>query len=621
MGKQQLIRTGAPGGASQFKKSGTENSARFIKGLDIHSDPDYISPSPSAVRDDLNGFTGVTSAVKWGVDAQPYNPDLFFYGSNGNIYRVVRGSPNDWNLDHTNTELNNGNGLVVYQNYLYYAGNKTIGRVYVKDSVGTYDDDFTGSNGLDLDITNPGTITGSTYNLPAAISETTANTWSLNPSASFSLKDPQHYFKYNITAKGTGNWTCVVHDSNNTVIASKTVTNVNLPASGIYNFTFDTCWEALPDEAYHVHLISTVGDGFVESGTLNNFSTVNGRAYFCPLIETTDCHPMVTFRGQLVIGNEKYLATWNGSTYNPNTISIDPDYRVTSISRDGEYLVAAAQRGTGTNKTQAGRLYYWDGISPLFNFSRDVSVGVPQAIFNYKNKLYVIAGDQSQIYLGTEPLQQIYSWQYLSRTGNVEVACQPIAEWGAQMQMGFCELTDDASYPQGVYQYGHIYDSLPESMSLNTIPSHGIEFGTTIGITMVASMGDDLYVGWYNGVNYGVDLVNRGNPPSPTSSFETLIFDAGQVMRTKLSLDLVVTHDPLPAGCTITPKYRTERQSTWVYGPTNSTVGSIRSEFSFPGVRFREIEFGWDATTTDYYDISGFMFQYNNLDTEDVIKS
>ncbi len=129
-------------GISDSKKSGTENSVAFLRGVDHRTDPKALTLTPKSLKD---SGSVVTDLVMAGVRACD---NLWFYGNTGNIYKNSSGT---WSLENTASD-STGNGLAYFgeDGNLYYTQDKTIGRLTeVCAGTGDFYDDFLGSEGGD----------------------------------------------------------------------------------------------------------------------------------------------------------------------------------------------------------------------------------------------------------------------------------------------------------------------------------------------------------------------------------------------------------------------------------------------------------------------------------------
>lgn len=628
MANQNLEITGFGGGIATNSRSGLPNSCRFSRNLDIYSDDDSVRLNPGLVK--ASGSI-VTDLIMGGTDANPYSTDRYFYGDAGNIYKETSSSV--WSLERT-VSGGAGQGIDIFSGWLYYATSTTLGRLGISPAV-AYDDNFIHSNNLDLDQENAST--GQVYTLLSGLSEAAVDKEGFVPTT-----DPLTTIEVFVNAKGTGDWTLTIHDPLNNNLGSATITNGSIPASGSLKFTFTTPIRVTIGRNFHFHLTSTTGNGSVVSGTSSDFSNAEFNSYFGVLIADTQYHPMSIFTngqtGTLVIGNEHYLAQWDGQIYNPNIVTLEPGFKVRAITRDNEFLVALAWRGTNNDSYEEGRAYYWDGISPYYNYYYPIMGGSPNAAINFKNRVFSILGSNGDMNLDTDPFHQIQNAPQLVIGKKVEVLPAAITVWQRRIHFGMWSSDDSVGFEAGVYEYGNQSDRSISYTSVSTeVLNNGYQLSTgttkstSVKIGFVQAWGKDLYTSWKDGSNYGMDKTSKTSAPATTGSWESLILDQGMVagqladmpQHTKYAEKLVITFQALPSGATVVPKYKINRaasfRNTSLGGQAaigGTVLGDTRAELLIAS-KYREIEIGFDLTagsTTPV--VTGVYFQWDPLEKE-----
>jgi len=261
MAEKKLLLRSFEGGISLVgEHKSTPFTARFIKNLDPFVDPAYLTLSKAATK--VSGTT-VTHLIYWAVDGSPFDTNKYFYSDGGKIYKETSGGT--WSSLRTVTS-SAGEGLAIFNDYLYYASDTDLGRYGKLTTTPAFDDNVTSWWGGAIgDIRDTGGGTGATdYVPPTSISEaaTARQTWT----ASY---DPIKEITINIDVVGTGNWTLTVHDSENNVIGSKTISNGSLSV-GDNTFTFSSPLRVVIGNNYHFHITSTVADGGVDTDTDND---------------------------------------------------------------------------------------------------------------------------------------------------------------------------------------------------------------------------------------------------------------------------------------------------------------------------------------------------------------
>lgn len=132
------------GGISQPEKLivrspyGMEKEYRFFFGqnLQILDDPGQLSLNPSATKE---SGTIVTGLPKWIVSGQPYDTNVYIYDANGVLYK--RTSSGSWSSLRS-VASSHGQGLAVYNDYLYYVQDSQVGRYGPLSGVAAFTDNW-----------------------------------------------------------------------------------------------------------------------------------------------------------------------------------------------------------------------------------------------------------------------------------------------------------------------------------------------------------------------------------------------------------------------------------------------------------------------------------------------
>jgi len=441
------------------------------------------------------------------------------------------------------------------------------------------------------DIDQSQSLSGNTYTIPTSISEVAADMCKFTPT-----KDPQKSISILIASIGTGNLTVTVHDSNNVVIASKTVDQVNILA-GQFEVTFDTPWRPLFNEEYHFHLTSTVAATTVTTGTASSLATVDFKTYFQFLVDDTEFHPIAKMLQFLVFGNERYVAKYEATLYDPNYITLPAGWRIRCFGYYNEYLVIGCMKGDNIYDFDNGRLYFWDGVSTTYNFYLDVPEGGINAILGSKGKLFVWAGYQGDmlIYQGSASASKIKRLPKSTDNNYIEVYPQAVTMWKSYLHFGVGR-SDSTIFQRGVFSYGSPNIRYDDSLSFQYIQSGGNYLNTTeTGLVMV--VGKKLLVGWRDGISYGIDMIDPSNGYAPSGTVEFMVEDSSVTWKEKEAISLIANFKPLQTGESVQIKYKLDRNDNWTLFPVEDTVGTnfVRGSISGTGkTRYNEIEYACD---------------------------
>src|SRR3990172_7970335 len=127
-------------GLSYSEKEGFTSSVLFARSADFRSDPTKIKILPRTEK--VSGSI-VTDLI---MDGDRQGTDTYLYGDAGGIYQ--RTSAESWSKLRT-ASSSTGNGMKYFgeDSYLYYTGDKVIGRYGPFGGTKTFVDDFLGAEG------------------------------------------------------------------------------------------------------------------------------------------------------------------------------------------------------------------------------------------------------------------------------------------------------------------------------------------------------------------------------------------------------------------------------------------------------------------------------------------
>lgn len=119
---QQFLNQGKfNGGIADDEKTGIKDSFAWCRSIEVRKDPDKFYLLPKTVKESL---TTVTDRVKWMVTAQPHATDAYAYGHTGELWK--RTSAGVWSS--ARSVGGGGQGLEVFDDYLYYVQDTQVGR-------------------------------------------------------------------------------------------------------------------------------------------------------------------------------------------------------------------------------------------------------------------------------------------------------------------------------------------------------------------------------------------------------------------------------------------------------------------------------------------------------------
>lgn len=435
-------------------------------------------------------------------------------------------------------------------------------------------------------------------------------------------------FQVTIYYATAGSCTLTMHDSFNNILGVATVAN---PQVGWNNFVFPNPVRALVQQAqtggsatYHWHLTcNTLGAAIVATSVGGDISHANFLLFAYRLVNSANgWHPTTYFNGLLCIGNERYLSTYDFSNdagptnqqWQRHQLIFKSGYNVTSLTTNNQYLVIAIERrSTSTTRNyQDGQLIFWDGSTPNPNFIIDIPMGSPYGLQTFNNVTYFVCGGSLFGWSGGQTVVKIrkLSYQntnYLGTTDTTIVNPNMLAVRFNLLEIGYPSTTTNVNLNHGVYSYGAVEITYPNSFGYDFVLSNGIQntsTATNLKIGCVYNFVDTMYVSWQytdanSVVHNGLDMVNNSSPVAPSWNWSSLIFDGGNSYKSKAAYRMQITYPKLPTGNVITPWYNIDRQGQ-VFGPP-SVTGSLKTTFDLTdstyGVRFHELQWGFIGTS------------------------
>jgi len=511
-----------------------------------------------------------------------------------------------WNVVRTESEISANNNRVLTGSetglvaYYKFDNNTTDSQLAVNNSLTanntpTYSTDIpfkgvTTRNDEDVFIDT----SGQTYTLTASLNEAVTHRQTFTPT-----KEPLKSIAFNIDTVSTGDITVVIHDAQNNVLATTTVVAANL-MTGVYEFVFPDSVRPVLNAPYHVHIYSTVADGKVVTGTLDDLETAYLKTYFQILVDD-EYHPAKQFINFLVFGNERYLATLEaGSIYNPHRLTLPSGYRVRALAYWRDYIAIGTWKGTSVTDTDQGKILFWDGTSDTYFEPLDVPQGAINAMFGTQGTLTIAAGYRGKIleYTGGDKASVKFKIPEMEKSDYAEIAPGAMTMWDSKLRIGATFNTNSSTLHQGVYTWGQEQDVDPMSLGFDYPLSIGDQQTSNVKVGSLFTRGQKLYAGFQNSNSFGIDVIDTTADPYPTSRIESLIVDLGKVSSYKLPLVFKVSHLALEDGQSVTIQYKADRASGWQTITAQDNPGAEETR-AIINQRMREVQFATDIVSTD----------------------
>lgn len=645
MAKRALSNTSRVGGYSFDKKQGVDTSFAYGQSVEVRKKPTQVTLKRRTVKESASIVTTeITDAAR-----EPNNGDIYFAGGT----EIYKRTPESQGGNGTFSVFSSHADLINVKSLLY---KNDIDAILAVDNLVVHKiEDMSGTPTLVnnkfgnlLDLSSSGGTNN--YSLGSSINEGATHKLSYTPTL-----EPLIRVVIDIDTVGTGDWTLTMHDDANNTLGSVTIANGSL-TTGNNNFDFSTAIRMLVEpnaRTYHFHLTSSDGTGVAHVGTTSDFSTANYETYSQRLIPA-DYHPIEEFLQYVCIGNERYLTVWEPlsdtplkSEWEPHRLTFPSNYEVNDLAIYDEYLAIAAYKkrssdygGEFGQDSTEGIIFFWDGFSTTYNWYVIIPEGAPESLRSHRNVLYYVANGRMYAWAGGQPvLVRAFPGvdDFTSSDHDADVYLQApyngIDVSEGVMVMGFPYQTVNENIPHGVYSWGSHDKNYGDSFGYDHVPSHG-RTGLVVansgsppnpisGITMVKAFGANLFIAWRDSAdsgattNYGVDVVKESNGFYASGKLENLIFDHARAWKEKQSTEYRVTLESLPANCSVTPKYKLDRATSWTNGDTVNTTGATVAKIHI-NKRFNEIETGYDlvGSTSNTPTVTSDTLLFDDLQEE-----
>lgn len=650
------------GGSALDKKMGIANSHYYSSNLDFRTFPSQLSVLPASraiatnLSDCIEAMQQDLDGVRWGVGNlgyiyqidtdnnvsnvgqltengaagllysqitdQLYIPGQTAVSTYGQVTSTNPGQPK-FRQNQFGTSASSAYGCVALYNSStgYFDGNAGYRNNIIADTLDV-------QSGITLDnyqdiVTN--TLTN-TYVLPGVIIEDNTDFCFFAPDI-----EPGYSIPVYVAVVGTGDWTLTLHDSLNNKLAAVTISNADM-ITGWNNFVFGSQVRMFINASnvgyaptYHFHLTSSVTGDTAAVYTVNpqDLSGCNFLLFAYRLVQTNNgWHPTAYFTGTgtalLCVGNGEYLSTYNfGNDQNPSNtqwqrayLTFTPGEEVCGLSTNYGYLVIATERRStdSSRNSQLGRLYFWDGSTSAPAFFIEVPMGSPYGLYSINNITYFACAGSLYAWSGGQTVIKVrklayQNTDYLNEVDETRVNPNAFTSRYNIMMMGYPSTTTDPNLDYGIWSWGTVELTYPNSYGLSYTQSPGIlnySSANQLQLGCCVNFVDSMYSSWgymdSNSVQrYGLDVVDNFSPPAPTWTWQSLIFDGGVVWKEKMAVRYKIYFEPLPAGVTLTPWYSIDR-GTVVYG-SPAGEGDTEIFIEMNNARFHELQWGFNGAS------------------------
>lgn len=603
------------GGWSSDIKQGPAGSFWYSRHMDFRKAPSQISVLPATVKESGTVVTDLVTEMIQLPSGKYVAIDL-----SGGVY--VRDTGGTWTKNATLLP-DTAYGMVynLQQDTIFVPGQTAIHSITGADA--RFGGTFTVNANVFKAQVDQSSSNGhaQTYTTTGSIAEDGLNSLVFTPTI-----EPLYSVKLFINTPGTGSVTVTLHDAANNALATAVVAASGLVAGSYVEFVFSPAARMLakPNPAkYHLHVTHSGGTAStIGTSTASDFSTVDYKTLSNRLMQPNNgFHPCIEFLQYILIGNGRYVAVWEPiALTNPSALeflqhrlTFPEGYEATSMCLFNEFVaIACEKRSTNaTSQYQEGKIFLWDGTATTYNTIIDVPEGAPYALKSSKNVMYYFAGGSWWASTGGTGVKlfQMPNTDTEFSNANTYMVNYPntIAVRNGILLGAFPSETNSAAIEHAVYSFGQRNKNYPPSFGYSYDMSTGSRTNGILRQGMLKSFGDKLFLSWRDGTNYGVDKVDPNSPPFAMGTWESLLSDVEIISirrrfprpdKRKQATYLAIVFKPLPTGCTVTPKFKIDREANWE--SSSSSVGGVGDTIVTLPINksYKESQVGFDITAT-----------------------
>lgn len=327
-----------------------------------------------------------------------------------------------------------------------------------------------------------------------------------------------------------------------------------------------------------------------------------------------------------------------GTAWTDNALVLPSGYTLTSICEYGNYLAIACKPTASAGQEFSGtsKVFLWDRDSSVATLAESIDWGLGElnVIEELEGRLMGISMTkraQSDNLLFNSVLSFKYyagaqgATEFARVTGSSSTAITPISSLGLQKQKvnnriyfaAILTTQEGTTSNEGIWSIGRSGPDRPFVVNVEYRSSDGTVPSTIEGFFLLGSY---MFVSYNRttftaATTYSTTLSKTDDSEtySNESTYESLIFDAGDSSLAKQLQGITVTTLPLPSNGTVTVKYRKDSDTSWTQISSDSTDDSVSHSAiniestgdSLP--EYKEIQF--QIISTGGAVITGFSFK------------
>jgi len=284
------------------------------------------------------------------------------------------------------------------------------------------------------------------------------------------------------------------------------------------------------------------------------------------LLDPADYHTMRPASGQLMIANGNYLASvdYSGS-FLPAALNIRPGNLIKTLEERDDYVILGSYR---KDNSEEGHIWSW--IISATNWIQKKRIPVKGVNSMISTELLLLqGGDEGELFfsdfVNAVPLHGIPGGGQTTPAGvSIE---NDIAVFGIY----------GGTYP-GIWSYGRKRKNRPMALNYDYRLAQTVAGSSISTIAAVCMVDGTLLTSWGttdgSTSEYGVD--SASSTTKATAVYEGLEFSGGRPYWKKNFNTVVLNMTPLPAGCSLSVRFKMDKETVWRYAVTggNATVFS-----------------------------------------------
>jgi len=297
------------------------------------------------------------------------------------------------------------------------------------------------------------------------------------------------------------------------------------------------------------------------------------------LLDPADYHTMRGASGRMMIANGNFLASIDyAGNLDIAALNIRPGNLIKTLEESDDYVVLGSFR---QDNSEEGHIWSW--IVTALNWIQKKRIPVKGVNSMIDTELLLLQGGEDgelfySDFVNAIPLHAIPGGGRTTPSGvSIENDLAVFGIYGG-------------TYP-GIWSYGRRRKNRPMVLNYDyrlaqTVAGNAI---TTVGA--VAMVNGELLASWGTAADYGVDSVS--STTKATALYEGLEFSGGRPYLKKNFDTIVVNMAPLSAGCSISAKFKLEKDTSWKYG----VLGDGSTTFSVTDATEAIFNTGWPGNT------------------------